>query len=73
MVAEFRYHGDMTLVIVKESKKTDAFHIQIGHKLIARIRQFRCVQPTGRGYCCAKEEFHSNFYILLTFAHYNVF
>ena len=30
--------------------------------LIPAIRQFPCVRPTGRGYYCAKEEFHANFY-----------
>ena len=37
---------------IQGDKKTDAFHIQIGGELIAGIKQFPCVQPTGRGYSC---------------------
>ena len=36
-------------------------------KIIAGIRQFPWVQPTGRGYYCAKEEFHANFYSFINF------
>ena len=51
-------------VLYRVSKKTNAFHIFAG------IRQFPCVQPTGRGYYCAKEEFHVDLIctVSLTFA-----
>ena len=47
---------------VQGGGKTIAFHIQIGRELIAGFRQYPCVQRTGRGYYCAKGEFHANFY-----------
>ena len=47
---------------IQGGEKTIAFHIRIGCELIAGFRQFPCVQLTGRGYYCAKGEFHGNFY-----------
>ena len=39
-----------------ESKKNfDAFHIQISRKIIARIWQFPCVQPTSEVQCVPKK------------------
>ena len=45
-----------------DQKKTDAFHIQFNREIIAGIRQFLILQPIECGYCCAKEECHTNLY-----------